>query len=187
MQYTYDVIKGKKRIHTTTDWTDALNEYNNIEGSKSILVTYPKGDTFLIKNEEDIEGFEESLVRRIWLLRSESKSNSFDSKSSETNEFKKVKENVDPPHYQAYFGGNGVEELQWLEAKQYQNHWQNPEIFIPAVILQADKYLSRLGKKDASVQEIMKAIWYLKFVAAYIANNNKPIRIKDIDNILSKY
>jgi hypothetical protein len=95
-----------------------------------------------------------------------------------------ISQAVDPAHYQSYLSGEGIPELQWLEAKQYQRPWRDPDAFIAAVLLQADKYLSRLGGKDEEVQEILKGIWYLKFVAAFIANGKKPIRVKDIPALL---
>lgn len=97
-----------------------------------------------------------------------------------------VKDHINPSHYQSYLGGMDIEELQWLEAKQYQNHWRNPEAFKAAVMLQADKYQSRMGGKDEDAQELLKAVWYLKFLAAYIKNGNNPIRVKDIQKILGE-
>ena len=92
---------------------------------------------------------------------------------------------VNPKHYQGFFVmpevGVG---LQWIESRQYLSKFKDPEVFKAAVWLQADKYLSRLGGKDNEVQEIMKGIWYLKFLAAYIKNGNKPIRVVDIESIL---
>lgn len=111
--------------------------------------------------------------------------NYFNSRSTS----KKPKDHINPSHYQSFFGGidkTFAEELQWLETIQYTKQYRNPEIFKAAVELQARKYLDRLGGKDAEPQEIKKSIWYLKFLAAYIANDNKPIRVKDIENILSK-
>jgi hypothetical protein len=98
---------------------------------------------------------------------------------------------VNPKHYQAYMAkvSDGTikdyefQTLQWLESIQYKNRYQDQFTFISSVLLQADKYLSRLGGKDDDVQEIMKAIWYLKFAAAYIKNNG-PIRVVDIPQIL---
>lgn len=98
---------------------------------------------------------------------------------------------VNPKHYQAYMAkvSDGTikdyefQTLQWLESVQYKGRYQDQFTFISSVLLQADKYLSRLGGKDDDVQEIMKAIWYLKFAAAYIKNNG-PIRVIDIPQIL---
>lgn len=100
-----------------------------------------------------------------------------------------LKDHINPSHYQSFFGGTDqilLEELQWLETIQYTKQYRNPEIFKASIELQARKYLDRLGGKDAESQEIKKAIWYLKFLAAYIANDNKPIRVKNIDSILGK-
>jgi len=99
---------------------------------------------------------------------------------------KTVAEHVDPDHYKSYFGGNGqVEELQWLEAKQYEGKYRSPVIFKACVEFQVRKYLDRNGGKDNSVQELMKARWYLDFLIAYEKNDNKPIRIDDIPFILN--
>jgi len=94
------------------------------------------------------------------------------------------KDHINPLHYQSFFGIE--EELQWLETVQYTKQFRNPEVFKAAVELQARKYLDRLGGKDAEAQEIKKSIWYLEFLAAYIANGNKPIRVKDIPKLLKK-
>jgi len=94
-----------------------------------------------------------------------------------------VKDHVNPSHYQEYFVSE-TETLQWLEAQQYLPSFRNPERLKAAVELQARKYLDRLGGKDEEAQEIMKSVWYLKFLAAYIKNGNKPIRVKNIDSIL---
>ena len=111
-----------------------------------------------------------------------------------TNEFTKIledivkpKDAINPSHYASYFGDNDtIKEMQWLEAIQYLKQYRNPDIFKAAVELQARKYIDRLGGKDNEVQEIKKSIWYLKFLAAYIANGNKPIRVADIQKLLGE-
>lgn len=90
-----------------------------------------------------------------------------------------VKSNVSPPHYKAYF-----KELQWLETMQYLPNFRDPACFKAAVELQARKYIDRLGGKDFEPQELLKSIWYLRFLAAYIANGNKPILISDISRLI---
>lgn len=92
---------------------------------------------------------------------------------------------VNPSHYQAYMK-IGDTEFQWMEGMQYKGVWKDPQVFLGAVMMQADKYLSRIGGKDHEVQEIMKAVWYLRFAAAYIANDSKPIRIADIPELLGE-
>lgn len=90
------------------------------------------------------------------------------------------KDHINPSHYQGY-----CQDLQWLETMQYLPHFREPEAFKAAVELQARKYLDRSGGKDDELQETKKAIWYLKFLAAYMANGNKPIRVKDIEALLA--
>ena len=86
---------------------------------------------------------------------------------------------VNPSHYKTY-----CKDMQWLETMQYLPAFRNPDCFKAAVELQARKYLDRLGKKDNEAQEILKSIWYLRFLAAYIAKGNQPICVDEIDALL---
>lgn len=88
------------------------------------------------------------------------------------------KDAINPSHYQGY-----VMDLQWLETMQYLPHFRDPQSFKAAVELQIRKYLDRLGGKDEELQELNKALWYMKFLIAYIKNKG-PIRVKDIEIIL---
>ncbi len=96
-----------------------------------------------------------------------------------------VKDHINPDHYQAFFKHEELE-LQWLETKQHEEQFRDPEKFKAAVSLQIEKYLDRRGKKDAELRESRKALWYLKFLTAYIANGNEPILVKDIPTILGE-
>jgi hypothetical protein len=93
------------------------------------------------------------------------------------------RDHVNPAHYQGYLRTEN-DCLQWLETMQYLSRYKDPKVFKGAVELQARKYLDRLGGKDEESQEIMKAVWYLRFLAAYVKNGG-PIRVADIDSILS--
>jgi hypothetical protein len=91
------------------------------------------------------------------------------------------KDHINPSHYQGY-----VKDMQWLETMQYLPHFRNPESFKAAVELQVRKYLDRSGGKDEELQETKKALWYLEFLTAYIANGNQPIRVADVQRLLKK-
>lgn len=93
---------------------------------------------------------------------------------------KPSKDVINPNYYQGY-----IQDLQWLEAMQYLPSMRPPGCFAAAVELQVRKYLDRLGGKNASSEELQKSIWYLKFLTAYVKNDSKPIRVKDIDTILA--
>lgn len=99
-----------------------------------------------------------------------------------------VKDHINPTHYQGYISflqGDILVELQWLETMQYLPRFRNPESFKAAVELQGRKYFDRNGGKDKELQELQKGLWYFKFLVAYIKNGDKPIRVMDIDSILS--
>jgi len=104
---------------------------------------------------------------------------------TQSNVSEKVASAVNPKHYKDHMTIGNIN-LQWAESLQYEARFRNPEVFKGALLMQADKYLSRLGGKDSEVQEIMKAIWYLRFLAAYTANDNKPISVSDIPKLLGE-
>jgi len=88
---------------------------------------------------------------------------------------------VRPDHYKEYVPG-----MQWLEAMQYLPRFRNnPEAFKGAVELQVRKYLDRNGK-DEELQELSKALWYMRFLVAYTKNGDKPIKYVDINSILGE-
>jgi hypothetical protein len=93
---------------------------------------------------------------------------------------KDTKENtaVDPAHYKGY-----VEELQWLDTMSRIPTLRDPIKFEAAVELQIRKYLDRNGQKDESLQELQKALWYLKYLIAY-KKAGRPIKVGEVDSIL---
>lgn len=93
---------------------------------------------------------------------------------------------INPSHYAGLIEIDGVVSLQWLEHLQHHARFRDPERFKSAVEMQVRKYLDRCGQKDEELQEIMKALWYMKFLAAYIKNGNKPICVADIETILAR-
>jgi hypothetical protein len=95
-------------------------------------------------------------------------------------ELEAIKDQIDPNHYQ-----NFIEDLQWIEAEfrkpQFRN---NPDAVKGALIFQVDKYLGRRGMKDEELQEFLKALWYLKFLVAYMKGGYKPIYVSQIDDLI---
>jgi hypothetical protein len=72
---------------------------------------------------------------------------------------------VNPDHYKV----GGMETIDYLQAKL------SPEEFAGYCRGNALKYLSRAGHKDATAQEIGKAIWYLERWRGSLARTDKPI------------
>ena len=216
MEYTYDIFAGQvtpKRMATETSFNRACDElrsfcadskpfiecHNNLKEHEPLVV---------LRTQEDIEGWQMTLERNFsWkpmdnlledsppagnkplshLNLEQVKSNVANELTKALEDIIKPKDAINPSHYASYFGDNEViKNMQWLEAIQYLKQYRNPDIFKAAVELQARKYIDRLGGKDDEVQEIKKSIWYLKFLAAYIANGNKPIKVKDIQKLLGE-
>jgi len=91
-----------------------------------------------------------------------------------------MKKNIDPTHYQGY-----VEELQWLDTMSRIPTLRKPENFKAALELQIRKYLDRNGQKDAELQELRKAEWYLRYLIAYTFIGG-PIKVEDVERILKE-
>jgi hypothetical protein len=87
---------------------------------------------------------------------------------------------VNPSHYKGY-----IEEMQWIDAMSRIPSMRDPKCFKAALELQIRKYLDRSGQKDATIQEMMKARWYLSYLCAYIANGDKPTLVADVDRLIA--
>lgn len=174
MEYVYDLFdKNDVRIETTT----SLGSVGTMLFLQGGYVVANSGDSKVtLKTVDDFDGFKEARERSIWIKsRPKTKVQVF------------AKDAINPSHYQALFDVPYSGEYQWLEHLQYHKHYRdNPEGFKLAVEMQVRKYLDRCGNKDAEGQELMKALWYLKFLTAFVKNGNKPIFVKDIETILAQ-
>lgn len=207
MRYVYDIFENGIRIHTTTNFEEAKKEFSY---GRAVKVSDE-----LTRNEvalstmEDFEVWSDKLSREMsWLpKRAEvawdplEESDGFHVKDKDMKvgpqkinltlgqlsldpTKRTLAEHVDPSHYQGYIATE-KETLQWLEAMQYLPRFRVPEMFCAAVELQIRKYLDRSGGKDDELQEFSKALWYMKFLTAFMKNGYKPVRVKDIESILN--
>ena len=74
---------------------------------------------------------------------------------------------INPKHYSTYMEG-----YQWIDTMSRIQRFKDPEVFKGAVELQVRKYLDRNGHKDEELQELQKALWYLKYLVAFIKNGD---------------
>lgn len=100
-----------------------------------------------------------------------------------------IRSAVNPSHYKTFMvieeGDEIVAEIQWFEHFQYMPFYRtNPMAMYHLAMAQADKYNSRIGLKDNPVQEAKKALWYHCFAVAFLANDMKPIKVKNILELL---
>jgi hypothetical protein len=109
----------------------------------------------VIRDEDDMESWAITLERSVWRLGMQPE---------------KIEKAVDPSHYKNY-----VDDYQWLETMSKIPTLRDPDRFIASVEMQVRKYLDRNGQKDHSLQELLKARWYLTFLCAYIKNGNKAV------------
>jgi len=87
---------------------------------------------------------------------------------------------VNPSHYKAYCLG-----MQWIETMQHLPTFRDKEKFQAALELQMRKYLDRLGQKDAPVQELLKARWYLDaLIASHLSDG--PLEINKIKELIDE-
>ncbi|MDB4575367.1 DUF3310 domain-containing protein [bacterium] len=143
--------------------------------------------TFLIESLDELQVHHEDRARAFQWKDSEASLSVPNNKVDAFPIKSVIAEAVDPAHYQGYLlvDGDTQECLQWLEAcnrlEKYRNH---PEVFCGAVELQIRKYMDRSGKKDNELQEWKKALWYMKYLVAYMANDYNPVLVRNIDGIL---
>lgn len=195
MHYTYEVYNSYGgRKHVTTKFEEACSELAMPAHSGGEILVY---DNLLpaapfcnrLKTYDELVDWQEKLDRLIWRPKAQIGVNTSVSPEEILPDEPTEKDHINPSHYQSYMMYDlGSEKMvyQWLESMQYLTRYRNnPDVFKGAVELQARKYIDRLGGKDESSQEIMKSVWYLKFLAAFIKNGNRPIFVKDIDTILA--
>ena len=159
MQYTIDVWKNGKRLNTTTDVLDDDLK----DEDASYVVTDNMTNRFIDMDWKEFASWRMSFLYGARDLFKMQKSDN---------------DAINPSHYKNYCGN-----LQWIEAMSLLPTFSDPRVFEGALELQVRKYLDRNGQKDASLQELEKALWYLKALVAY--KKSGKLVVKDIDKTLS--
>ena len=181
MRYTYEtVFKNNKLV--CTNFEEALKELARYtDGCISVYDNLKKYTlTEVLKTTEDIEMWREKLERdAAWLgkeYRWDPMENLLDehtppetAMNTETavNTETAIEKAVNPSHYKAY-----IDDYQWLDAMSRIPTLKRPELFCAALELQIRKYLDRNGGKDASIQELKKARFYLEYMIQYMEGKN---------------
>jgi hypothetical protein len=98
---------------------------------------------------------------------------------------KSVAEHVSPSHYKEYFV-DGDRTHQWLETMM-RTRFRTTERLTAALELQVRKYLDREGEKDVTVQELLKARFYLDIWIAWLANGEEPFDFGCMDAIIEEF
>jgi hypothetical protein len=215
MKYTYEVYRNDRRVEITTTFAKAADEFHQDPNNSMISIYDNLAEQYRmpLNTNDDVESWSISLERANWKNPNHTKWNPLaeedgfhvKSTSATTNPTSTLTldelklgytncvdridstDHINPTHYKSLMSvPDSKLDLQWLEHLQYHAHFRNPIAFKAAVEIQVRKYLDRCGGKDKEEQDLMKAIWYLKFLAAYVKNGNKPIYVKDIDSILEK-
>jgi len=143
MRYTYDVFHGDTRLSTTTNFDAALAEVKASTDFLDIKVTdgfEPLSPQQTLRNDDDYLGWRDSLEKaHAW-----------------------AHPNHSPAHYKAFIG-----DMEWIVAMSLTPQFRNPEVFKGSLLLMVNKYLDRLGMKDADVEEMRKAKVYLEMLIEY--------------------
>lgn len=175
MQYTYTVYSNNQRLHICTCFDEAVKA---VQGYTDAVITVDdnlKGGTTIVLNTiEDIEEWQDKLSRdAAWKPKKREKpvverrwnpmENLLDEHTPPEVEKTTVEKAVDPSHYKGY-----IDKYQWLDAMSKIPTLRTPELFCAALELQIRKYLDRNGGKDASIQELKKARFYLEYMIQYM-------------------
>lgn len=205
MRYTFDLFNGDTRLLTTTDVREIETEirpehhvkiYDNLanidlapvrlNSLEELVDWYTAREMAFawkpeIKETRTVEHPSEGAVE---VPGKEEPGLRFVEDAVKDGSGQSITEAVNPAHYKSFIPDirPGDEALEWLETMQYR---YAPEVFIGAVDLQIRKYMDRNGNKDHPLQEYQKGLWYYKFLVAFMKNGNKPIRVRDIDNLLA--
>lgn len=200
MRYSYEIYEKAKDQDSRRVDTGVRVELIQLKPNHFVRITdnlYPNKLIADIHTQDELDGWLEAAARAYTWSDAADKakwnpleeSDGFHVKSSEVlskgsidltlGQLKMEKDHINPNHYQAYITTES-DVLQWLETMQYLPRYRRPESFCAAVELQIRKYLDRNGQKDEELQEFQKALWYMKFLVAYMKNGYKPIRVKDM-------
>lgn len=214
MRYTYDLMLHDIRIDTTNSFKYATEAFENGKCDSISALDNLTHNELRLKSDEDIIMWSEKMGRECaWLPKYKEggivpkdwnpleETDGFHVKGQTVSvmpsgatmtlgelklnpEIRSLADQVDPPHYQGYVTTE-KESLQWLETMQYLPRYRDPNTFCGAVELQIRKYMDRNGGKDEELQEFSKALWYMKFLTAYMKNGYKPVRVANIESILN--
>lgn len=188
MEYTYTfcviepsndriISKNCKTLDTTTRLEEIFSKHVTFPYLIEVFSNSTMKHVKFIHNPQDLEDWKES--RRIALERAVVWKTSDFSKITESTPNKM--NNIQPAHYK-----NFIDEYQWIDAISRIPRYSDPNLFIAAVELQIRKYLDRNGRKDETLQELSKGLFYYIYMVMYIKNNNKPILAKDVHEIMNE-
>lgn len=182
MRFTYNCfeLREDNALHIS-------RTISNIDDIEEQHVTHPNYvsvfDTRLHEHSHDIKSWDDLCEWRVVLEKISAWKPEYlktdPTNASENVEVKKIESQVNPKHYKNY-----IDDYQWLDAMSRIPSFRAPAIFKGALELQIRKYLDRNGRKDNELQELKKALFYLKYKIMYIENNNKPISAEDVHNSL---
>lgn len=175
MRYTYDLYRSSGvRFDTTTNINEINPDEHFSESPPGYIVVFDglKNLSNRINNKAEFEEWYNKLERDYaW---QPAKWDPFREHKELTKDT--IDSQINPAHYKDIVPG-----MQYMEMMQY----MLPDIS-SHLLGQVYKYLMRDGKKDNSLQERRKALWYLKFLVAYQLNDKKPIKISDINKIIGE-
>lgn len=207
MEFTYDLFKTEpnsiKRRFDTTNRLEEVVQFvtERVLSKQSWLVECTNNLTnklTIFATEDDLQDHITMLERRVWrdkpdlevakamkwdpfneaesgILTKTKDLTATQPKPVAVSSDTKVDLAVKADHYNDYCDG-----LQWIDAVSRRPQFRDPNVFKGAVLLQIDKYLSRLGRKDNDLQELRKSLWYLTYLIEFIKNDNKPINVNNI-------
>ena len=86
---------------------------------------------------------------------------------------KRMKDVINPSHYKGIIG-----DLQYIETQEY---LLGKEGLRAHLLGQGYKYLMRMGKKDAEIQELKKAIWYFRCLQILLRDGTIIGKLKELE------
>lgn len=96
----------------------------------------------------------------------------------------KASSKINPDHYRHFMGS-----FQWIETICRLERFKGMRHpMMAALEFTVRGYLDRAGRKgtETEVEDLSKALWYLKFMVAFAKSNYEPILVSQVENILAE-
>lgn len=200
MEYIYEVYDVTKpginskysRVDSCTKFIDIENLYGNVD--HYAIEVFKNDQPFCwLKSTEDWESFRTMLERIAAWKPKKVNWDPFKHLGDTTTAFTAPslttptrKDPINPSHHKNYLRMPDGSSFQWIEVMSMLPRFRDdPMSFKGALELQVRKYLDRQGRKDNPLQELQKALWYLKYLVAFVKNNDIPVRVKDVDTFIN--
>lgn len=196
MRYTYDMYARTKlgsdelhRVGTTTNVNELTDDHVTFPNHVVVFDNLDQGKVRVLTTPDDLLGHRTAVERASAWPKPNDAWDPFDKTETDIQMVDSKeelgtarKDAINPQYYRDFLAGR-----QWIETRQERViRRYGPHAWLAVLETMTYKYLDRCGGKDPESQELQKALWYMKFMTAFVKNGLKPIRVEEVDDILAR-